>query len=155
MISKDDTTSIKKLLSILGFTSEDEKLYTKNYASANSPLIINIDEQHIDYNGIGITLGRQTTSNFSDPENFVVLECVDRLLEKGYRPQDIELEPEWRLGHSDKSGFADIWVRTFKGNAFTGSENDKQSLLIIECKKWDKFEEAWKDTMYDGDQLFS
>ena len=32
------------------------------------------------------------TSNFSKMENFVVLECMDRLLEKGYPPSNIELE---------------------------------------------------------------
>ena len=34
-----------------------------------------------------------TTSNFSHPENFVVFECVHRLLEKGYKPSSLELEP--------------------------------------------------------------
>ena len=34
----------------------------------------------------------KTTQNFSQAENWVVLECVDRLLEKGYKPQNIILE---------------------------------------------------------------
>ena len=34
-----------------------------------------------------ITIHDTTTSNFSHPENFVVFECVHRLLEKGYKPQ--------------------------------------------------------------------
>ena len=29
----------------------------------------------------------------------MVLECVDRLLGKGYKPQDIILEDSWKLGH--------------------------------------------------------
>lgn len=41
---------------------------------------------------------RHTTCNFSDNENFVVLECVTRLLDKGYRPKHIELEKARMLG---------------------------------------------------------
>ncbi len=102
------------------------------------------------YEKIGITVTTATTSNLSQPENFVVFECVCRLLEKGYKPQDIELEPEWRLGHTDKGGRADIWVRTI------GKDKKKHSLLIIECKTAGKeFNNAWRDTMEDGAQLFS
>jgi type I restriction enzyme M protein len=35
--------------------------------------------------GNKIKSDNKTTQNFSQPENFVVLECVNRLLEKGYR----------------------------------------------------------------------
>lgn len=36
--------------------------------------------------------GRERNNGFDAPENFVVFECVNRLLEKGYRPEHIELE---------------------------------------------------------------
>lgn len=45
----------------------------------------------------------ETTSNFSHPENFVVFECVHRLLEKGYKPSRLELEPRWNLGRDKKA----------------------------------------------------
>lgn len=70
-------------------------------------------------------LGRDRNTGFDQNENFVVVECVDRLLEKGYRPETIELEKVWTLGHEQKSGRADIIVYT----------PDKESVLfILECK---------------------
>ena len=83
-----------------------------------------------------------------------MFECVDRLLSMGYKPEHIELEPAWKLGHTQKGGYADIWVRTYSG--LSGEMvADKESLLIIECKKPDEFDGAWRDTLEDGAQLFS
>ena len=79
------------------------------------------------YKEAGITVTTATTSNFSQPENLVVFECVCRLLAKGYKPKDIELEPAWKFGHNEKAARADIWVRTT-------DKSGKHSLLIIECK---------------------
>lgn len=71
---------------------------------------------------------------------------MNRLLEKGYRPENIELEKEWHLGHDTKSGRADVCITDETGSM----------LLIIECKKWGKeFDKALKDTQHDGAQLFS
>jgi len=39
--------------------------------------------------GEKIVVHDATTLHFSQPENFVVLECVNRLLEKGYAPQHL------------------------------------------------------------------
>ena len=83
MITKSD---IKKLLNLLGFTQE-ENLFTKTYESAGVTLRVDVASEHIFYAEANITVGRETTSNFSEPENFVVLECVDRLLSKGYRAE--------------------------------------------------------------------
>lgn len=150
MITKDN---IKKLLTILQFKKEGE-IYTKSYENIKSPLKVDIRNEHFYYNEIGITVGRETTCNFSDPENFVVFECIDRLLFMGYKPEHIELEPAWKLGHTQKGGYADIWVRTH--NCFSGEmAADKESLLIIECKRADEFDGAWQDTLEDGAQLFS
>lgn len=151
MITKSD---IKKLLSLLGFTQE-ENLFSKIYESAGVTLKVDVASEHIFYAEANITVGRETTSNFSEPENFVVLECVDRLLSKGYRAEHLELEPRWKLGHSSKSGYADIWVRTYGEGKVIGTDEDKDSLLIIECKKADEFQGAWNDTLEDGAQLFS
>ena len=94
----------------------------------------------------GFTINERQTSNFSSLENFVVFECVHRLLEKGYHAKNIELEPKWKVGHGASGGRADILIKDNKGNA----------LLIIECKTWGReFDKAWKATLNDGDQLFS
>ena len=89
---------------------------------------------------------RKTTCNFSQPENFVVLECITRLMDKGYRPEHIELEKEWTLGHSDKGGFADILVK----------DADGKTLFIIECKTpGTEYKKELNNTLNDGGQLFS
>jgi len=75
-----------------------------------------------------------------------VLECVHRLLEKGYKPEHIELEPKWKLGRGASGGRADILIK----------DNDGRPLLIIECKTaGTEFKRAWNKTLLDGDQLFS
>lgn len=150
MITKDN---IKKLLSALRFEQEDN-VFTKLYEGVRTPLKVDIKNEHFYYKEFGITVGRETTSNFSEPENFVVFECVDRLLSMGYKPEHIELEPAWKIGRTPKGGYADIWVRTFNGFS-SEMVADKESLLIIECKRPDEFDGAWRDTLEDGAQLFS
>ena len=147
--------NIAELLTLLNFNVEGN-LYTKHYDSEVS-LKVNISGNgHIYYRECGITVGRETTSNLVEPESLVVLTCVDRLLSKGYQPQHLELEPAWRLGHSNKSGYADIWIRTYSEGQVQIETAEKQSLCIIECKTWgNEFDGAWKDTLEDGAQLFS
>ena len=123
---------------------EIDGVFTKMYEGVSVPLKVDVSKEHFYYKEIGITVGRETTSNFSEPENFVVFECVDRLLTMGYKPDDIELEPSWKLGRTTKGGFADSEIA-----------EDKESLIIIECKRADEFDGAWKDTLEDGAQLFS
>lgn len=148
--------NIQELLNQLAFEHEGN-IYTKRYENVSEPLKVDIGgDGHIYYNECGITVGRDTTCNLLEPENLVVLHCVDSLLWKGYSPFHIELEPAWKLGHSAKGGYADVWVRTFKAGGFDGSDEDKVSLLIIECKTWGReFDGAWADTKEDGAQLFS
>ncbi|TXK54239.1 N-6 DNA methylase [Campylobacter helveticus] len=94
----------------------------------------------------GIKIHDTTTSNFSHPENFVVFECVHRLLEKGYKAESLELEPKWQLGREAKSGKADILVR----------DNKNAPYLIIECKTAGvEFSKEWSRMQENGGQLFS
>ena len=148
--------NIQELLTLLEF-EHDGNVYSKSYPNVSEPLKVDISgDGHIYYRECGITIGRETTCNLLEPENLVVLHCVDRLMWKGYNPIHIELEPAWKLGHSTKGGYADVWVRTFRNGGFAGSDEDKESLLIIECKTWGReFEGAWTDTKEDGAQLFS
>ena len=149
--SAQDKDMIHALLPALGFSKGllgDR--WTRSFPGVQCELEVDCDAGAFRYEKTGITVTSATTANFSQAENFVVFECVCRLLEKGYKPKDIELEPEWKLGHSDKGGRADIWVRTVdKGGR-------KHSLLIIECKTAGReFNSAWRDTCGDGAQLFS
>lgn len=151
-----DRNNIRELLTLLNFENEGN-LYAKRYHNIDEPLRIDIrGNGYISYRECGITIGRETTCNLLEPENLVVLQCVDQLLCKGYNPHHIELEPAWKLGHSSKGGYADVWIRTYKKGGFEGSDEDKDSLLIIECKTWGReFDGAWADTREDGAQLFS
>lgn len=151
-----DKNNIRELLSLLGFEN-DGNVYTKRYPNIDESLKIDIKGNgYILYKDCGITIGRETTCNLLEPENLVVLDCVDQLLCKGYSPFHIELEPTWKLGHSSKGGYADVWIRTYKNGGFEGADEDKESLLIIECKTWGReFDAAWADTKEDGAQLFS
>lgn len=146
---------IRELLNLLGFKQEGDK-YTKDYKTTLHPLIVDVEKECIYYANSGITVTRNTTSNLSEDENLVVLECVDRLLSMGYHANHIELEPHWKMGHGQKGGFADIWVRSYSDKPFDGNEEDLTSWVIIECKTAGaKYNEAWNDTLDDGAQLFS
>lgn len=142
MITKQN---IESLLDSLGFIQND-KVYTKTIGD----ITIGVDcaKQEIIY-PTQITIHDKTTSNFSHPENFVVFECVHRLLQKGYKPEHLELEPRWNLGREAKGGKADILVRDHQGNPY----------LLIECKTTDsknsEFAKEWAKMLENGGQLFS
>ena len=145
MITK---TNFQHVLKKLRFIQSDS-IFSKHFEQHNCDIQVDFSKEIIIYPP-EIGTGANTTTNFSQNENFVVLECVCRLLEKGYKPCDMELEPLWKLGHSGKSGRADIWVRTID------QDGEKKSLLIIECKtQGSEFDHAWETTLKDGAQLFS
>ncbi len=59
----------------------------------NTRLAVDFDKNELLYPD-GLIIHERQTCNFSANENFVVFECVHRLLEKGYAPDSIELEPK-------------------------------------------------------------
>ncbi|MFY4862017.1 N-6 DNA methylase [Aliarcobacter butzleri] len=136
----------KKLLVYLGFELKKD-VFTKPFPEFDCDLKVDLKNEKLIYPiEKGFIVNSETTSNFSSNENFVVFECVHRLLSQGYKPESIELEPSWKLGHSNKSGRADIFIKNLQN----------QPLLIIECKTAGReFEKAWKYTLEDGGQLFS
>ncbi|MDR0704489.1 MAG: hypothetical protein LBF88_05815 [Planctomycetaceae bacterium] len=93
--------TIQKLLGYLNFVpKENEKsIYYKVYTGKYT-IEIDSENEIINY-GDKIKSDNKTTQNFSRSENFVVLECVDRLLEKGYQPQKIILEKTYPAAFSD------------------------------------------------------
>lgn len=74
---------------------------------------------------------------------------MHRLLQKGYKPEHLELEPRWNLGREAKGGKADILVRDHQGNPY----------LLIECKTTDsknsEFAKEWAKMLENGGQLSS
>ncbi len=139
MITK---SNFKDLLRTLNFT-EEGNIYQKSIAEAT--LKVDFDKKEIIYPE-RLEVHEHQTCNFSQNENFVVFECVHRLLAKGYKPEHLELERPYRIGHSASGGRFDILVK----------DQEMNPLLIIECKTAGvEFEKAWDDTRQDGGQLFS
>ena len=136
--------NLPELLTALGFEKKGA-IFKKTIGAA--VIEVNTSKKEISYpEAAGLVINERQTCNFEANENFVVLECVHRLLEKGYKPEHIELEPKWKLGRGASGGRADVLIK----------DNDGRSLLIIECKTaGTEFKRAWNKTQQDGDQLFS
>jgi len=135
----------KGFIQKLGFLPKENtsgifiKKYVDNYA-----VELDFEKEVINY-GDKIVAESKTTQNFSQAENWVVLECVNRLLEKGYQPENIILEKTWPSGHGT-SGRLDICI----------TRDDGSEYLLIECKTWGKeFEKELAKMKKDGGQLFT
>ena len=141
MITKEN---FKKVLGQLNFT-QDKKIFTKIFGDdSENKLVADFENESLTFPE-NLKIQRQTITNFSAPENFVVFECIARLLDKGYSPENIELESPIHGGHHDVIGYSDIRV----------TDNNNQTFLIIECKKSDEFDYFWNRTLKDGSQLFN
>jgi len=138
---------IQKLLKVMGFVLENGTAATwiksfKNHG--NYSIRVNFVDKNINY-GSNITIGDKTTSNFKSDENFVVLECVNRLLEKGFKPESLYLEKRWATGHGT-SGKLDILVM----------RENKDAYMMIECKTFgEEFTKELKNIKKNGGQIFT
>ncbi len=137
----------KNLLKKLGFLPKENTVgvYEKQYQQHNNYAIkIDFTKEVINYGKLIISENK-TTQNFSQAENWVVLECVDRLLTKGYQPKNIILEKTWGAGHGT-SGRLDICV----------TREDGSEYLLIECKTHGKeFDKELNNMNKNGGQLFT
>jgi type I restriction enzyme M protein len=137
----------KSFLGKLNFVPKENAIgvFIKKYPQAGSYAIeVDFEKQEINYGSL-IKADSKTTQNFSQQENFVVLECVNRLLEKGYKPKNITLEKTYPAGHRF-SGRLDICVTRPDGSEY----------LLIECKTFGKaFNEEFVRMKKDGGQLFT
>lgn len=142
MITQENFINVLNLLNF----EQHGQIWTKTIN--NFELKVDFKEKKLSYPN-GITYGRETTTNFSQNENFVVFECVHNLLNSGYLPQHIILEPTIPGGHGETSAFGDILIQ----------DNDNKSYLLIECKTTDnknsEFEKEWKKMLTNGGQLFN
>lgn len=140
-----DRIQYKKLIKALGFTPKENtsNKFSKKYIDGYA-IELDFDKKLINY-GEKIKTESKTAQNFFQPENWVVLECVNRLLEKGYKPKNITLEKTYPSGHGH-SGRLDICV----------SHADGSEYLLIECKTWGKgFNKEFARMKKDGGQLFT
>ncbi|AFI04073.1 restriction endonuclease subunit S [Helicobacter cetorum] len=123
MITKEN---FKEALKTLGF-EENNEILTKTLN--NATLKVDFKAQKLIYPS-DLIINDKTTCNFEKPENFVVFECVHRLLNQGYFSKHLELERKWQLGRELKSGKADICIKN----------NENKIICIIECKTPDNKE---------------
>ena len=137
-----DRTFIQKL----GFSPKENSfgVFQKKYTQFDNYLIeVDVEKEKFNF-GSKIKSESSTTLNFSQEENLVVFECVNRLLEKGYRPEDIILEKIYPTGHGT-SGRLDILVK-----------RNSKAYLMIECKtRGNEYQKALKKMQKDGGQLFT
>ncbi|MCH2188384.1 N-6 DNA methylase, partial [Candidatus Gracilibacteria bacterium] len=128
----------KDFLKKIGFSPKENSnnIFIKKYKD-NYCIEVDIEAQTFDFGG-KILIGKKEIQNIIKPEDWVVFECVNRLLEKGYSPEDIALEKVYPSGHNT-SGRLDILVKK-SGKAF----------LMIECKTWGKEYEKELKNMYKG-----
>lgn len=137
----------KDLIKALGFSPKENAsdVFQKKYTDSGN-YVIEIDFEKEKFNlGKLIKVESKTTLNFSQSENWVVLECIDRLIEKGYSPKNIVIEKTWATGHGT-SGRLDILVTRSNGSSY----------LMIECKTWGaEFDKEFKNLEKNGGQLFT
>ena len=134
----------------LGFSATSGKIWRKFWRKCKCEITADLSGKGRICYGAPIRHGGgsdEFSRGFEQGENLVMLECVCRLLNKGYKPEHLTLEKQWRLGRSAKGGRADIVVR---------SRDSDKTLLIIECKTWGaEYEREKKHMRANGGQLFS
>ena len=114
MINREN---LQNLLIFLEFEQKGN-IWTKYFQGGDSSLKVDFQQGELIYpEDKGLVINERQTCNFKANENFVVFECVHRLLEKGYKPKHIELEPKWKSGHGASGGRADILVKNQIGRA--------------------------------------
>ena len=136
---------MKKLAQVIGFQAKEnaDNIFIKKY---NNGYCIEIDfEKNTFHFGGKIKISGKDFQNITKPEDWVVIECVNRLLETGYKPQNIILEKVYPAGHGF-SGRLDICVNNDDGSEY----------LLIECKTYGKeFDKEFTRLKKDGGQLFT
>lgn len=144
--------NLRPLLASLGYeqTKGITEVWTRSFGASSSEIAVDFGCEAICYPE-DLKIHRKTTTNFSQPENFVVLECITRLLSLGYAPRQLELEKPTPKGHGESGGHCDIIIQNNEGEVFA----------LVECKTMDstksgdEFSRAWSYMEEDGGQLFN
>ncbi len=139
---------IKRIIKKLGFIEKSANFYEIDINNYIMHININAENEQIIYSNIDygdkIKVEHGGITNFLKQESLVQLECVIRLLKKGYKPEEIELEKTYRLGHKDK-GRLDILIK-----------KENVAWCLIECKTFGtEYYDEIKRMEENGSQLFS
>lgn len=137
---------MKEKLFVLGFrecANNNLSLTINNYTITIEINPNNFSNSIINY-GLKIKIHHKGICDFSKNENIVQLECVIRLLKKGYKPTNIELEKTYKLGIHEK-GRLDIYI-----------SKNRKCWGMIECKTFgEKYENEKLNVLKNGGQIFS
>lgn len=131
-----------QLIESLDFKISDSSnlKYTKHYTDGSN-IIVDFANQEITYSD-NIRKDRSTMCNFLKEENFVVLECVNQLLNLGYRGENLYLEKDM----GDSKDYIDI--------AVYDKDAPSKIYTIIECKVFgDSFNKAVCKAQKGGRQI--
>ncbi len=135
----------KEFLLHLWFTLKDNSkwVYFKKYHD-NTIIEVDFENQTI-YFGWKIKIYDKSFQKMTKPEDWVVFECVNRLLEKWYKSEDILLEKVYPTGRWT-SWRLDILVK-----------KEDKAFLMVECKTWGwEFEKEFKNMQKsEKNQLFT
>lgn len=85
---------MKNFLKVLGFSPKENTagIFIKKYPLLDNYRIEVDFEKQTFYFGGDIKIQGKDIQNITKPEDWVVLECIDRLLIRGYKPGNISLE---------------------------------------------------------------
>ena len=123
----------------LGFVEETSDNFVKKYSDSYQ-INIEAERQEINY-GNNFRINNSTPTNLYEHKDFVVLECVNRLLEKGYFRTDLQL-----INDADKVEMPDIIVCDNLGNKY----------FAIDCRQWGKdFEKEFANFKKGNSRLLS
>jgi len=133
-------------LALLGFRETGPTVYQceiDHYCISVTIDSNDVQQSTIHY-GNKIKVGHQGICNLQHDESLVQLECVIRLLRKGYPPQAIELERQYRLGRANK-GRLDVLLKK-RGKTWA----------MIECKTFGtEYHKEKALVASNGGQIFS
>lgn len=135
----------KNFIEKMGFIPKESAsgIFIKKYSDSYA-IEVDFEKQTFHFGGKIKVQGKDIQS-ITKPEDWVVLECVNRLLHKGYKPENISLEKRYEAGHGF-SGRLDICV----------TREDSSEYLLIECKTYgSEFNKALTKLNKDGGQLFT
>lgn len=147
MITKDNLRELLLSLEFVKDTTNINDVMTRRFSESETQISVDFSIGQIIYPK-ELKIERATTINFSDNENFVVLECVCQLLKIGYYPSNIVLEPKTPGGREDGNYYGDILI----------TDNEGIPFILIECKTTgedkDEYSKEWHKMLLDGGQLF-
>ena len=105
----------------LGFVEEPSDYYIKKYSNSYQ-IVIEAEKQEINY-GINFNTSIKPPIRLYEHKDFVVLECLNRLLKKGYSRKFLYV-----IGEADKIEVPDIIVYDNLGKEY----------FAVDCRNWGK-----------------